>query len=92
MRMTAIAATAEPSSSSQRTCQCDCPRWAHAGWKVCQRSIPADRLTRLYFDDTTDPRGVYPRDVCPPCAEHIKSARSRGGEHLTTGPVRSAET
>jgi hypothetical protein len=73
---------------SERICQCDCRRWAHEAWKVCKQEVPEERLVRLYFDDETDPRGVYHRDVCPTCAEHIKFARSRGGESLTTAPPR----
>ena len=81
MSVTDTAATVEAATRS-RTCQCDCRRWAHQAWKVCESNAPKDRLVRLYFDETADPRGVYPRDVCPTCAEHIKSARARGGEVL----------
>jgi hypothetical protein len=70
-----------------RTCQCDCRRWAHQAWQVCEVDPPTDRLVRMYFDDTADPRGVYPRDVCEVCAVHIKSARQRGGERMTAGPA-----
>jgi hypothetical protein len=51
--------------------------------KVCEFDPPAERLVRMHFDDTADPRGVYPRDVRRPCAEHIKAARRRGGERST---------
>jgi hypothetical protein len=81
MSVTDTAAAAEAATSA-RTCQCDCRRWAHALWYVCQINPPTEQLLRMYFDDTADPRGVYPRDVCPTCAEHIKSARARGGEVL----------
>ena len=73
MSVTDAAAAVEAATCS-RTCQCDCRRWAHEAWKVCESNAPKDRLVRLYFDDTADPRGV-----CPTCAEHIKSARARGG-------------
>jgi hypothetical protein len=76
------AAAAVEAATRPHTCQCDCRRWAHEAWRVCELNAPRDRLVRLYFDDTADPRGVYPRDVCPTCAEHIKSARARGGEVL----------
>ena len=81
MSVTNIAAAVE-AAVRPHTCQCDCRRWAHEAWKVCESNAPKGRLVRLYFDDTADPRGVYPRDVCLPCAEHIKSARARGGEVL----------
>jgi hypothetical protein len=41
----------------------------------------------MYFHDTDDPREVYPRSVCRPCADHITYARSRGGERLTAVPA-----
>ena len=85
MSVTDTAAAVEAATCS-RTCQCDCRRWAHEAWGVCEVNPPSNRLVRLYFDDTADPRGVYPRNVCQTCAEHIKSARSRGGEQLTGAP------
>jgi hypothetical protein len=63
-----------------------CRRWAHEVPKVCEQTTPREKLVRMYFDDSSDPRGVYPRDVCPPCADHITFARTRGGERLTVDP------
>lgn len=80
--------TSAPESESPfgRTCECDCQRWAHEVPKVCQPTTPRAKLVRMYFDDADDPRGVYPRNVCTPCADHITFARSRGGERLATQP------
>jgi len=86
MSVTDIAAAVETATRS-RTCQCDCRRWAHEAWQVCEIDPSAEHLVRMYFDAAADPRGVYPRDVCRPCADHIKWARSRGGERMTAGPV-----
>ena len=69
-------ASAVETATRVRTCQCDCRRWAHEAWHVCEVDPSAQSLVRMYFDDTSDPRGVYPRDVCRVCAVHIKSARS----------------
>jgi hypothetical protein len=73
-----------------RTCRCDCRRWAHEAWHVCEVNPPTERLVRMYFGDTVDPRDVYPRDVCRPCADHIRSARQRGGERMAAGPDRES--
>lgn len=86
--MTENTTATEPNQPSARTCQCNCRGWAHEAWKVCESNTPNDRLVRLYFNDTASLRGVYPRDVCPTCAEHIKSARTRGGEVLTVADAR----
>ena len=86
MSVTDTAATVEAATRA-RTCQCDCRRWAHEAPKVCEVDPPTPGLVRMYFDDTDDPRGVYPRDVCRPCADHIKSARRRGGERMAAGPA-----
>ena len=86
--MTTVETTAGvgPESPFARTCGCDCRRWAHDVPKVCEQTTPREKLVRMYFDDDSDPRGVYPRDVCPPCADHITFARSRGGERLAAEP------
>ena len=86
MTTTETTAGAGAGSPFVRACGCDCRRWAHEVPKVCEQTTPREKLVRMYFDDSSDPRGVYPRDVCPPCADHITFARSRGGEHLTTEP------
>jgi hypothetical protein len=73
-----------------RTCQCDCARWAHAGWNVCQVNPPVIRLVLMYFLNDLNPFGPYPRRCCGPCAEHIKEARARGGVALAPEPVDQA--
>ena len=89
MSVTDTAAAVE-AAPRPRTCQCDCRRWAHKAWQVCEVNPPAESLVRMYFDDPDDPRDVYPRDVCSVCAEHIKSARQRGGERVANAPARGS--
>lgn len=86
MSVTDTAAEVEAATRA-RTCKCDCRRWAHAAWQVCEVDPPTGQLVRMYFDDTADPRGVYPRDVCRVCSVHIKSARQRGGERMAAAPA-----
>ena len=86
MSATETIAVPEPEAPFGRTCGCDCRRWAHEAPKVCEQNPPRAKLVRMYFDDDSDPRGVYPRDVCAPCADHITFARTRGGERLAAEP------
>ena len=83
MPPTTPAKTLQESEQPERSCGCDCARWAHQVSGICRQVVPQADLTLMFFEGDLNPFGVYPRRVCAPCADHIVYARSRAGVSLS---------